>query len=114
MDMPEMFWVPAISPSSLMIYSGDQFPLWRGHFFIGALSGQQLLRVAFNQPGPQPERRETMLTELDARVRDVRQGPDGYLYLAIERDQQSGPGSARLTPNGSILRVEPAKPELKR
>ena len=55
-----------------------------------------------------------MLTELDARVRDVRQGPDGYLYLAIERDQQSGPGSARLTPNGSILRIEPAKPELKR
>jgi glucose/arabinose dehydrogenase len=109
MDMPEMFWVPAISPSSLMIYSGDQFPLWRSHFFIGALSGQQLLRVAFNQPGPQPERRETMLTELDARVRDVRQGPDGYLYLAVERDQQSGPGSARLTPNGSILRVEPAK-----
>jgi glucose/arabinose dehydrogenase len=107
MDMPEMFWVPAISPSSLMIYSGDQFPRWRGHFFIGALSGQQLLRVAFNQP--QPERRESMLTELDARVRDVRQGPDGYLYLAIERDQQSGPGSARLTPNGSILRVEPAK-----
>ena len=71
--------------------------------------GQQLLRVAFNQPGPQPERRESMLTELDARVRDVRQGPEGYLYLAVERDQQSGPGSARLTPNGSILRVEPAK-----
>ena len=92
-----------------MVYSGDQFPRWRGHFFIGALSGQQLLRVAFNQPGPQPERRESMLTELDARVRDVRQGPDGYLYLAVERDQQSGPGSARLTPNGSSLRVEPAK-----
>jgi glucose/arabinose dehydrogenase len=49
-----------------------------------------------------------MLTSLDARVRDVRQGPDGYLYLAVERDQQSGPGSTKLTPNGSILRVEPA------
>jgi glucose/arabinose dehydrogenase len=109
MEMPEMFWVPAISPSSLMIYSGDKFPLWRGHYFIGALSGQQLQRVAFNQPPPQPERRESLLIELDARVRDVRQGPDGYLYLAVERDQQSGPGSSRLTPNGSILRLEPAK-----
>jgi glucose/arabinose dehydrogenase len=109
MEMPEMFWVPAISPSSLMIYSGDRFPLWRGHYFIGALSGQQLQRVAFNQPPPQPERRESLLGALDARVRDVRQGPDGYLYLAVERDQQSGPGSARLTPNGSILRIEPAK-----
>jgi glucose/arabinose dehydrogenase len=109
MDNPAMFWVPAISPSSLMIYDGDQFPLWRGHYFIGALSGQQLLRVAFDQPPPQLERRESMLLELDARVRDVRQGPDGYLYLAVERDQQSGPGSAKLTPNGSILRIEPAK-----
>jgi glucose/arabinose dehydrogenase len=108
MDMPVMFWVPAISPSSLMIYDGDKFPRWRGHYFIGALSGQQLLRVAFNQPPPQPERRESLLTTLDARVRDVRQGPDGYLYLAVERDNQSGPGSTLLTPNGSILRIEPA------
>ncbi len=108
MDNPVMFWVPAISPSSLMIYTGDKFPLWRGHYFIGALSGQQLLRVAFDQPPPQLERRESMLTSLDARVRDVRQGPDGYLYLAVERDGQSGPGSTKLTPNGSILRIEPA------
>jgi glucose/arabinose dehydrogenase len=109
MDMPAMFWVPAISPSSLMIYDADQFPLWRGHFFLGALSGQQLQRAAFDQPPPQLERRESLLLELDARVRDVRQGPDGNLYLAIERDQQSGPGSAKQTPNGSILRIEPAK-----
>ncbi len=108
MDMPVMFWVPAISPSSLMIYDGDKFPRWRGHYFIGALSGQQLQRVAFNQPPPQLERRESMLLSLDARVRDVRQGPDGYIYLAVERDGQLGPGSTALTPNGSILRVEPA------
>jgi glucose/arabinose dehydrogenase len=107
-EMPVMFWVPAISPSSLMIYSGDKFPLWRGHFFIGALSGQQLQRVAFDQPPPQVERRESMLTTLDARFRDVRQGPDGLIYLLVERDQQNGPGSANLTPNGSILRIEPA------
>jgi len=106
--MPEMFWVPAISPSSLMIYDGDRFPLWKGHFFIGGLSGQQLQRVAFDQPPPQTERRESLLIPLDARFRDVRQGPDGYIYVALERDLQSGPGSARLTPNGSILRIEPA------
>lgn len=107
-EMPIMFWAPAISPSSLMIYDGDRFPLWRGHYFIGGLSGQQLQRVAFDQPPPQTERRESMLIPLDARVRDVRQGPDGNIYLAVERDLQSGPGSARLTPNGSILRIEPA------
>ena len=113
-EMPVMFWAPAISPSSLMIYDGDRFPLWRGHYFIGGLSGQQLQRVAFDQPPPQTERRESMLIPLDARVRDVRQGPDGYIYIAVERDLQSGPGSARLTPNGSILRIEPAERITKR
>jgi len=108
MEMPVMFWAPAISPSSLLIYDGDRFPLWRGHFFIGALGGQQLQRVAFDQP-LQAERRESMLVQLDVRVRDVRQGPDGNLYLAVSRDQQLGPGSARLTPNGSLLRIEPAE-----
>jgi glucose/arabinose dehydrogenase len=108
MEMPVMFWVPAISPSSLLIYDGDRFPLWRGHYFIGGLSGQQLQRVAFEQPPPQLERRESMLVSLDVRVRDVRQGPDGNLYIAVERDGQLGPGSARLTPTGSILRIEPA------
>jgi aldose sugar dehydrogenase len=107
MEMPVMFWVPAISPSSLLIYDGDRFPLWRGHYFIGGLSGQQLQRVAFEQPPPQLERRESMLVSLDVRVRDVRQGPDGDLYIAVERDGQLGPGSARLTPTGSILRIEP-------
>ena len=107
MEMPVVFWVPAISPSSIMIYDGDQFPLWQGHYFIGALSGQQLQRVAFNQP-LQAERRDALLVPLDARVRDVRQGPDGNIYLAVSRDQQLGPGSSRLTPNGSILRIEPA------
>jgi glucose/arabinose dehydrogenase len=107
--MPVMFWMPAISPSSLMIYSGDKFPQWRGHFFVGGLSGQQLQRIAFDQPPPQAERREPMLGPLDARVRDVRQGPDGNIYVAVERDLQYGPGSARLTPNGSILRIEPER-----
>jgi glucose/arabinose dehydrogenase len=106
-EMPVMFWAPAISPSSILIYTGSRFPLWKGHFFIGALSGQQLQRVAFNQPGPQTERRESLLVPLDVRVRDVRQAPDGTIYVAVERDTQLGPGSTKLTPTGSILRIAP-------
>jgi glucose/arabinose dehydrogenase len=117
MEMPVMFWMPAISPSSLMFYTGEKFPAWKGHLFVGALSGQQLLRVAFNQPPPQVERRESLLTQLDVRVRDVRQGPDGYVYVATERaedviglpnplpGQRPGPGG----PHGSVLRIEPAE-----
>jgi glucose/arabinose dehydrogenase len=78
-----------------MIYTGDAFPLWRGHFFIGGLSGQQLQRVAFDQPAPQFERRESLLVSLDARVRDVRQGPDGELYVLTDEAK------------GSLLRIVP-------
>ncbi len=108
MEMPVMFWTPAISPSSIMIYSADRFPRWKGHFFVGALSGQQLQRVGFNQPPPQTERRESLLVPMDVRVRDVRQAPDGSIHLSVERDTQSGPGSTRLTPTGSVLRIDPA------
>ncbi len=114
MDSPVMFWVPAITPSSLIIYTGDRFPWWKGHLFIGALSGQQLLRVAFNQPSPQEERRESLLTQLDRRIRDVRQGPDGLIYVATERalDQKPGEvGPAKMDegPSGSVLRIEPVE-----
>jgi aldose sugar dehydrogenase len=116
MEMPVMYWTPAISPSSLIFYTGDKFPLWKGHIFIGALSGQQLQRVAFNQPPPQEERRESLLTQLDMRIRDVRQGPDGYIYVATEHAEdvpgfpnphpgQPAPGG----PRGTILRIEPAE-----
>ena len=117
MEMPVMFWVPAISPSSLIFYTGDRFPHWKGHLFIGALSGQQLLRVAFNQPPPQVERRESLLTQLDARIRDVRQGPDGYIYVATEMAEDTTgppnprPGQGPLPggPHGMVLRIEAAE-----
>jgi aldose sugar dehydrogenase len=113
MEMPVMFWMPAISPSSMIFYSGDRFPLWKGHLFIGALNGQQLLRVAFNQPAPQAERRESMLTQLDVRIRDVRQGPDGYIYIATETATEGTPPGGVLPgpdpPNGTIRRIEPAE-----
>ena len=109
MEMPVMFWVPAISPSSLAFYTGDRIPLWKGHIFIGGLSGQQVQRVAFNQPLPQQERRESMFVSMDTRFRDVVMGPDGYLYLATEKTGQNGPGSARNdAADGTILRIEPA------
>lgn len=109
MVMPVMFWVPAISPSGLMFYTGDRFPRWKGHVFLAAMSGQQVLRVAFNQPMPQQERRESLLIPLDRRFRDVRQGPDGYIYVASEKDGQGGPGSVTGAADGMILRIEPAR-----
>ncbi len=106
-----MFWVPSISPSSVMIYDGDKFPLWRGHYFIGALSGQQLQRVAFNQPPPQTERRESLLAAARC-TRARRAARAGRLPLSRGRTGPAvGPGSTNLTPNGSILRIEPAKIE---
>jgi glucose/arabinose dehydrogenase len=99
---PRMFWVPQISPSGLMFYTADRFPGWKGSAFVGALSGQQLQRIAFNQPG-QAERREPLLTELHVRFRDVEQGPaDGLIHVTTEVRYGSG------MPDGTILRLEPA------
>jgi glucose/arabinose dehydrogenase len=101
MDNPRMFWVPAISPSSLMFYTGDRFKGWKDNMFVGALNGKALVRVAFNQPG-MAEHRETLLASLDARIRDVQQGPDGYIYLCTELVPKGA------EPDGTVLRIEPA------
>ena len=105
-EMPRMFWVPVISPSSLVFYTGDKFPQWRGNAFVGALTGQQLQRVVIRGTGAggggQAEQRQPMLTELGMRVRDVEQGPDGFLYVATEAQYGSG------KPDGAVLRIEPA------
>ena len=101
MDNPRIFWVPSISPSSIMFYTGDKFPAWKNNLFVGALNGKQLQRIAFNQPS-QAERREPLLTQLDIRVRDVQQGPDGDIYIATEK--RSGGTVA----DGTVLRIEPA------
>jgi glucose/arabinose dehydrogenase len=95
-----MFWVPSISPSSIAFYTGDKFPAWKGSLFVGALNGKALVRVSFNQPS-QAERREPLLVPLDIRIRDVRQGPDGNLYVATEK--VSGGTAA----DGTVLRIEP-------
>jgi glucose/arabinose dehydrogenase len=102
MDDPRMFWVPSISPSSLAFYTGDKFPRWKGSMLVGALNGMNLQRVSFNQPS-QAERREPLLKQLNVRIRDVQQSPDGYLYVATEL--RSGGTAA----DGTVLRLEPAE-----
>lgn len=101
MDDPRMFWVPSISPSSLAFYTGDKFPEWKDNMLVGSLNGLALQRVAFGQPS-QAERREPLLRALGARIRDVQQGPDGFIYVATERTFR---GTAA---DGTVLRLEPA------
>jgi glucose/arabinose dehydrogenase len=95
MQQPAFVWVPSIGTSGLAVYTGDAFPRWRGTLFAGGLAGQQLARLVLD--GQRIRYQETMLFGR-GRIRDVRQGPDGYLYLAIEDEDG-------LTP---ILRLEPA------
>jgi glucose/arabinose dehydrogenase len=101
MDNPRIHWVPSISPSSIMFYTGDKFPKWKDSLFVGALTTRQLQRVSFGQPS-QAERREALLVPLNIRVRDVQQSPDGYIYVATE--QASGRGAS----DGMVMRIEPS------
>jgi len=100
MDNPRFHWVPAISPTNILFYTGDKFPEWRGNLFVGGLTNRQLVRIAFNQPS-QAEPRRGMLTELNQRIRDVTQSPDGYIYVATETTS-GGPAA-----DGMVLRIEP-------
>lgn len=102
MENPRMFWVPSISPSSIVFYTGDKFPAWKNSLLVGALTTRRLLRVSFGNPS-QDERRDPLLAELDIRIRDVAQGPDGNIYVATERASQGN------VADGTILRIEPAQ-----
>ena len=95
-EPPVHFWVPSIATSGLLIYTGDRFPEWRGNMFVGGMRGEQLARLTMD--GQQVEIEETLVHGM-GRIRDVRQGPDGYIYLAID-DSEGAP-----TP---IVRLEPA------
>ncbi len=95
MEQPVHVWIPSIGTSGLMLYTGDKFPRWRGNLFAGGLSGQQLSRLVV-EDGVVVE--EATLLRGIGRIRDVRQGPDGYIYVAIEDDDDG------LTP---IVRLEP-------
>ena len=94
MEQPLHYWVPSIATSGLAFYTGDKFPGWKGDVFVGGLAGQQLVRLRFD--GTRRVAIEVLLTELKRRIRDVRNGPDGYLYLLVDEE------------NAPMLRLEPA------
>jgi len=95
MEQPIYYWNPSIAPSGMAFYTGDLFPGWRGNLFVGALAGRMLVRLELD--GEKVVREERLLRELGERIRDVRSGPDGALWLLTD----SG--------NGHILRVKPAR-----
>lgn len=99
-EAPVVYWVPAIAPSGMTFYTGSRFPKWKGDVFVGSLrTGEipgtgHLERILFNEK-MQELRRESLLTEFRQRIRDVRQGPDGLLYLLTDEKP------------GAVLRIEP-------
>jgi len=95
MEQPIWYWVPSIAPSGMAFYSADLFPAWQGNLFIGALAGEILVRLELD--GEKISKEERLLHQLGERIRDVRQGPDGALWLATDNS------------SGRILRVAPAR-----
>lgn len=90
---PVKVWIPSIAPSGMLFYTGEAYPAWRGSLFVGALAGQVLVRLALD--GDKVVDEERLLGGFGIRVRDVRQGPDGLIYLLDER-------------RGRILKLSPA------
>jgi glucose/arabinose dehydrogenase len=95
MEQPVKYWVPSIAPSGMAFYTGDLIPKWKGSLFVGALKAQLLVRLPLD--GDKVTGEERLLHDLGERIRDVRQGPDGALYLLTDAS------------NGRVLRVAPAK-----
>jgi glucose/arabinose dehydrogenase len=101
-EPPIIYWMPSISVSSLAFYTGDKLPKWKGDLFVGGVrTGEvpgtgHLDRILFN-PKMEELRRESLLVDLHQRIRDVKQGPDGLLYVVTDEIQ------------GAILRIEPAQ-----
>ncbi|MYH27208.1 MAG: PQQ-dependent sugar dehydrogenase, partial [Holophagales bacterium] len=100
MEEPAIFWLPSIAPSGLMFYTGDAFPEWKGNLFAGALmTGRMpntghLERLIFSEAGEELGR-EWLLKEIGKRIRDVRQGPDGFIYVVTDET------------DGALLKLEP-------
>ena len=97
---PLVVWIPSIAPTGMTFYTGDRFPAWKGNLFVGSARRGEvprtggLERVVLNDK-LEELRRETLLTELHQRIRDVRQGPDGLLYVLTDED------------DGALLRLSP-------
>jgi aldose sugar dehydrogenase len=96
MEQPVTYWVPSIAPSGMDFYTGDAFPGWKGNLFVGALRGRHLRRVVLD--GTEVVSEELIrLTDSPQRVRDVKQGPDGYLWILIDES------------NAPLYRLEPVR-----
>jgi glucose/arabinose dehydrogenase len=91
---PLLHWTPSIAPSGMAFYTGDRFPAWRGNLFVGSLKFRHVVRVELD--GARVVAQERLLENAFGRVRDVRQGPDGLLYLLTDED------------DGALIRLEPA------
>ena len=93
MEQPMHYWVPSIATSGLLVYTGDKFPQWRNNIFVGGLRGEAIVRVELDGRRVVSHER---IWEGQGRVRDIRQGPDGFIYVAI--DAREGPTIVRLEP----------------
>jgi glucose/arabinose dehydrogenase len=96
LEQPIYFWDPSIAPSGMAFYTGEVFPEWQGNLLVGALKFRLLARLELE--GEKVVGEERLLEDLGERIRDVRQGPDGYVYLLTD------------SKDGRILRLEPAEP----
>jgi glucose/arabinose dehydrogenase len=95
MEQPVKIWVPSIGISGMMFYTGDKFPQWRGNLFIGGMNGQQLSRLTLN--GRRVANEETLVQQM-GRIRDIRQGPDGFIYLVTDNREGAATPIYRLEP----------------
>lgn len=94
-ESPLIVWAPSIAPSGLTIYSGDKFPDWKGHFLLGGLASRSLVRAQRDNDDRSIAEIERLLGDLETRIRDVRTGPDGYIYILTDE------------PDGKLLRLRP-------
>ena len=94
MEQPFYYWVPSIATSSMTFYTSDAYPAWKGSLFVGALVAKLVARLEFGADGKVKAEERIPIGE---RVRDIRQGPDGALYLVTDEDA------------GRLLRLTPAK-----
>jgi aldose sugar dehydrogenase len=96
LEQPVYYWDPVIAPSGMEHYTGNAFPAWRGSIFIGGLASKRLVRLAIKEKRVVGE--EHLLTDRGKRIRDVRQGPDGSIYVVTDES------------DGELLKITPRKP----
>ncbi len=93
MEQPLVYWVPSIAPSSMVLYTGNLFPQWKGDLLVSALAGQQIRRVDLENGAVKAQ--ETLLAEREERYRTIIQAPDGSLIVLTD------------DPEGKVLRLSP-------